>query len=266
MLNQIYLLHKSIIYPKYGLEEINEQKNKTICHIDKFILTQFVKSIYFNGFYFLSNFYYLFDLKNRFQDKKYINQIIMNQDLDMSEVRNKTNKMLDSDKNNNLYSGLLKWISGICWSNALITNGYESELDDLDKEIIYSINRATELVEPIERNLTLFHGFEKYSYYGEENFISNTIIQFPGILSKTSKFQIANQFAQIHNFFQPKFLVVFYPLGSKHIGLDIKPPKYDEYEYISKPNEKFKIIKICRVFDLLKFQLKTFYICSSLDY
>ena len=41
--------------------------------------------------------------------------------------------------------------------------------------------------------------------------------------------------------FQPKYLVVFYPTNSKQIGLDIKPPKFEEYEYISKQNENLKI-------------------------
>ena len=41
-----------------------------------------------------------------------------------------------------------------------------------------------------------------------------------------------------------------YPPGSKHIGLDIKQPKFDEYEYIGKPGENFKLIKICKVFNI----------------
>jgi len=58
--------------------------------------------------------------------------------------------------------------------------------------------------------------------------------------------------------------VVYYPIGSKHVGLDIKPPKYDEYEYIGKSGEKFKIKKIYKRFNGLR--LETFYVCDSLDY
>lgn len=83
-------------------------------------------------------------------------------------------------------------------------------------------------------------------------------------MSKTSNFEIAKQFAQTQNFIQPKYFVIFYLSGSKHIGLDIKPPKYDEFEYISKQNESFKIFKILQIFNGL--QLQIFYICESLDY
>jgi hypothetical protein len=57
---------------------------------------------------------------------------------------------------------------------------------------------------------------------------------------------------------------VFYKPGSKHLGLDIKPEKYDEFEYIGKPGESFKIIKICKIFNGI--HLQTFYICESQDY
>lgn len=243
MFKNLYFLHKSLIYPKYTYEEIKKEQNKTIFHVDKFNLEKCIKSIYFNTFYFFSNFYYLIDIKKRMDDKNYINQIIEKQNLDMYELRTKTNKIFEI--NTNLYSGVLKWIAGNCWLNALVTNGYESKLEDYQIEIINSISNSIELVESIERPLVLFHGFEKYSNYMEESFDVGSIFQFTGILSKTSKFDIALGFAQKYNFFQPKFFIVHYPSGSKHIGLDIKPCQFDEYEYISKPNEKFKIIRIC---------------------
>lgn len=131
--------------------------------------------------------------KKLIQDKKYIQQIIDSQDLDMNEVRNKTELALKN--NNDLYYGVMRWISGYCWSNTLITNGYNSELSDLDKKIIYSINKSIELVEPISKPLVLFHGFEKFSNYREDELIVNKEYTFSGILSKTSNFEIAKQFA-----------------------------------------------------------------------
>jgi hypothetical protein len=140
----------------------------------------------------------------------------------------------------------------------------ESELEQNDKFIITSINKTIEQVEPMNKPLILYHGFEKYINYKENDFQIGHCIVFPGILSKTSSFKVAQQFANGQNYFQPKYLIVFYPIGSKHIGLDIKPEKYDEYEYIGKQGETFKLIKICKVFTGL--QLQTFYICESQDY
>jgi hypothetical protein len=195
-------------------------------------------------------------------DKKYIKKILKNQDLDMKELRIKTEKALSN--NPDYYYGIVKWISGNCWLNTLITNNFESELSNVDKKIIESINKTIELVEAIDKELILYHGFEKFTNYNEESFKIGSIISFPGILSKTTYFPIAQQFANTQNYYRPKYFIIFYPKKSKHIGLDIKTNIYDEYEYIGKQGEKFEIIKICKVFYNL--QLQTFYICKSLDY
>ena len=181
----------------------------------------------------------------------------------MNEVRKKTDLALENKSD--LYYGVMRWISGYCCSNLLITNGYKDNLSDLDLIIITSINKTVEIVEPMSKSLVLFHGFEKFSNYKEDELKVEKKFIFPGILSKTSNFEIAKQFAQSQNFFQPKYLVVFYPKGSKQIGLDIKHPIcFDEYEYISKQNENLKITRICKIPNGL--QLQIFYICESLDY
>lgn len=118
---------------------------------------------------------------------------------------------------------MVKLISGNTWSSGLITNGYESELLDIDKEIINSINESIELVEPINKSLILFHGFENMLNYNEDRFKIGYKFNFKGILSKSSKFDISKQSALVENYLQPKYLIVFYPSGSNHIGLGIRP-------------------------------------------
>jgi len=61
-----------------------------------------------------------------------IESILVNQDLDMNELRTKTEKAIYS--NPNLYSGIMKWISGNCWLNSKITNGYMDKLTILIKK------------------------------------------------------------------------------------------------------------------------------------
>ena len=178
----------------------------------------------------------------------------------MNEVREKTNKILNNDPD--LYSGVMHWISGNCWSNAYITNGY-SQIPNINTYIVNSINKSIEIVEQMNKPLVLFHGFEKYSNYNEYTFKVGTKFTFGGILSKTSCFRIAQMFACCQNYLQPKYLVVFYSIGSKQIGMDIKLKQFDEYEYINKQGESFEITDIYRRFNGII--LETFYICKSLD-
>jgi hypothetical protein len=263
LIENIKKLHNKII-SSYEYDEINSVKRKTLFDINVFNPNEFIKQSYKYTFCLISNILNVFVIGNNSDDKKYINKILELEDLDMNEVRKKTDDVCTGE-NTHLYSGIVKWIGGNTWSNALITNGFEEKLDAHDKEIISSINKAVELVEPIERPLTLFHGFEKFSNYKENEFEIGKTFIFPGILSKTSCFRIAQNFALFENYLQPKYLIVLYPAKSKHIGLDIKPEKYDEYEYINKSGEKLKLIKICRIFDNF-FRLQTFYICESQDY
>ena len=265
LINNIYLIHNNLLDNRLTFNEIDNLRKKTLFEVDEINIKFMIKNTYQTFYYILTNLYEygkISNYKKLIEDKKYIQDIYNSQDLDMSELRKKTDLALEHKSD--LYCGVMKWISGCCWSNSLITNGYKSDLLDIDKEIISSINKTIELVEPISRPLVLYHGFEKYINYKDNEIKIGNNYTFPGILSKTSKFTIAQQFSQTQNFLQPKYFIVFYPIGSKHIGLDIKPEKYDEYEYIGKQNETFKIIKICKVFNGL--QLQIFYICESLDY
>lgn len=264
-INNIYMLHKYMLDNSLSFNEIDNFRKKTIFELDEFHIKYSIKNTYQTFYYILTNLYEYAKISNYlqlFEDKKYINNLIKTQDLDMREVRKKTDLALENKPD--LYYDVMRWISGNCWSNALITNGHISNILDIDQNIITSINKTIEIIEPLSNTVILFHGFEKFSNYKEDELVVGNIFTFPGILSKTSNFWVAKQFSQTQNFFQPKYFVTFYPTGSKHIGLDIKLPKYDEYEYIGKQNESFKIIKICKVFNGLRLQI--FYICENLDY
>lgn len=265
--NKIYNFHKSIVSEETSLDIIKNEKSKTIFSPNDYNLQIYSKNIYEHIFYGIVNIIYFVSIglnRNKYfqyiNDTKYIENIMSKQDLDMIELRIKSDIAL----NNQIYSGILNWIAGNCWSNALITNGYTDQLDSHDKYIIDSINKGIELVEPIDKALVLFHGFEKFSNYKEKNFYEGQTFTFPGILSKTAKFSVAEGFALSQNYLQPKYFVMFYKPGSKHLGLDTKPKQYDEYEYIGKSGETFRIIKICRLFK--GFHLQTFYVCENLDY
>ena len=259
--NIIVIKHRQLLDNNPTLDEINKTKQMTI--FDKNKLDY---NVIFKKFYQII-FYLCYNITNKFVfndliDNMMIESILITQDLDMKELRTKTEKAID--KNTNLYSGIIKWIVGNCWLNSLITNGYTNHLSDTDEYIINSIDKLIEFVEPMSKPLVLFHGFETYSNYNEKDFKVGHSFTFQGILSKTTCFRIAECFTQSQNYLQPKYLVVYYPSGSKHLGLNIKLPKYDEYEYIGKSGETFVVKKIYKRFNGLR--LETFYVCNNLDY
>jgi len=254
-------IHNKLLNNNPTLDEIEMEMEKTILSPNTNSLIKTSKNIYQTTYYLCYNIMFRL-LFNDLINNMNIESILVNQDLNMEELRTKTVKVTNSKPF--LYSGIIKWISGNCWLNSKITNGYMEKLTDIDKEIIYSINKTIELVEPMSKPIILFHGFETFSNYGEENFKIGYTFTFQGILSKTTCFRIAQCFAQSQNYFQPKYLVIYYPIGSKHVRLDIKHPKCNEYEYIGKSGETFVIKKIYKRLNGLK--LETFYVCDSLDY
>lgn len=68
----------------------------------------------------------------------------------------------------------------------------------------------------MSKPLVLFHGFETYSNYNKKDFKVEYTFTYQVILSKTICFRIAP------NYFQPKYLIIYYPSCSKHLGLDTK--------------------------------------------
>lgn len=259
--NIILIKHKQLMNDNYTLDELKLIKFKKY----KLNYNDIFKNFYRRIFYLCYNITYKF-VFNDLMENMMIESILLTQDLDMKELRTKTKKAIKN--NNKLFSGVVKWIEGDCWLNSLITNGYEKHLTNIDKKIIRSINKSIELVKPMEKSLVLFHGFEYYTNYNEKDFKIVHNFTFPGILSKTTCFRIAQCFAQSQNYLQPKYLVVYYPSGFKHIGLEPQKSEeykgYEEYEYIGKSGETFVVKNIYKRFNGLR--LETFYICDSLDY
>ncbi len=262
--------HNKILNTKMTLDEINELDKKyqnsnlfSVCDDNLFNQTPYeiYKFTYKFVYYTFSNIYHLVTLNDK-NDKKYILDLIENNEknLDMLELRNKTELSINDDE----YHSIVKWISfGECWKiNPLLTNCYK--LPEKLEQYVKFINSAVNKVIPIDNEIILFHGFELDTNYNETNLKLNNTFTFKGILSKTKLFRIAQQFALSQNIYQPKYFIFFYPKKSKHVGLNIKPQKFDEYEYISKSNEKFIVKKICKI--IMYGKLNTFYICDNLDY
>ena len=257
ILNLIYNLNNSLLDNNLSYNDIMYYQKKTIFEPEYASIRSYIKDCYKSLYYIGENLLTRLS-HNDILDKQQIQKILDLEDLDMSELRTKTSKILINDPDS--YYWIMRWIAGNCWSNALITNGYKSKLTEEDYNIISSINKTIGLIEPMDKSLILFHGFEKFSNYNEKQFEIGKNICFPGILSKTTCFTVAELFATTQNFYQPKYFVIKYPPGSRHVGLNIKPVKHDEYEYIGKSDEKFKLEKICKIFNGLQMQI--FYICS----
>lgn len=177
----------------------------------------------------------------------------------MNEIVTKTNKVFEekTEKNLDEYSSLMKYISGNCWINDKLSLGFE--LDDNDIKMRDNIHSILDRVEPLSFPVTLFHGFESFTHYGENNWKIGDIINIPGFLSKSLSFNVAHRFAQTENFMNCKFLVVKYPKNTKHISLNIR--YFDqEFEFLTYSNEKLKLVDIKQVLNYP--QNYTLYICE----
>ncbi len=174
----------------------------------------------------------------------------------MQEIINKTDKATIGVPD--LYS-LNQYVAGHCWLNARLSNNLP--INDYDIQIQKSINNIVDKVEPLDYPVTLFHGFENYTYYGNKDYMVGDIINIPGFLSKSLSFNVSYNFAICENYFRPKLLVVKYPKGSKHIHYDARIFN-TEFEFLTKSNEKL-IVKEIIWFYLFPRKV-TFYICEPL--
>lgn len=188
-----------------------------------------------------------------------IDKLIKFPNLDMTEVWDNTEEIIGKD--NHLYMCLLQYVAGNCWLNSKLSNGME--LEGKDKEIYEGVNKVAHSVKPLTYPVTLFHGFEPYTNYKEDTWIIDSVVSVPGFLSKTPSFDVANKFAKAYNFFHRKFLVVEYPKGSKHIGMNVRHPSDPEYEYLAMSGEKLKLMGIHR--KIIFPYIHTFYILKSID-
>jgi hypothetical protein len=171
-------------------------------------------------------------------------------------MEEKTDRMLELDKENNIANAIINFTGGNCWFNTKLSHGFKIEQHEQD--ILDKMNRGVSLVEPLSEPISLFHGFEKYTNY---KIIGNQL-NVPGIVSKTLSLNVANRFASGINYFRPQFLIIHYKEGSRHIKQSIRPFD-EEFEFLSHSNETFKIIRICKYFVGLK--LLTFYVCVPIE-
>ncbi len=284
LINKIVYLHNVLVTEPVVTESfLNSNIKKSITEPS---LENYLKSLYASGFYLIYNtFGLLFNLKNtsHLSNKKYIKNIIDYNQIEpiekelmfsrnflentkivkknqfMKEIIEKTEKITEKDLDG--YHDLTRYVSGYCWFNAKLSHGFKITEDE--EKVINSINSLVDRVEPLSYPITLFHGFEYYTSYG--NYEVGSIVNLKGFVSKTLSFNIAYQFAFSQNQFNPKILVINYPPGSKHIHHDIRPFS-NEFEYITKTDEKFIVKKIISYYDIqfptLTPTFITFYICE----
>lgn len=270
-------LHNSFVNTHITEKFITDIQSKTI--FDSTPDEPYYKTLYRNIFYGFSNIfeYCSRDKKQMKLDYDYIQSIvklnnvsdvelqlkknrnitkyheILHQIPIIKEIEDKTSRMLDLDKENNIAYAITKFISGNCWFNSKLSHGLK--IEDCEQNILDQIDNGVSLVEPLSISVALFHGFEKYINYKK---IGNNI-NIPGIVSKTLSLNIAKRFAYTVNSLRPEFLLIHYKVGSRHIKQSIRPFD-EEFEFLSHSNETFKIIRICKYFD--GFRLLTFYICT----
>lgn len=190
---------------------------------------------------------------------KYTNDLlkyIRNNNFDMTEVLEKTNKIIQKI-DANTHMSLVKYIGGHCHINSKLSKNEKINKDD--EEQIRNINYIVDAVEPMEKDLVLFHGFERNTKYNEHTFEIDKVFSIKGFLSKTLSFDVANGFAKEYDFFHRKFIVVKYKKGSKQISQNIRLPTHNEYEHITFSNELLIIKDIVRY---IKFPIVySFYLC-----
>ncbi len=288
LLDKITHIHNQLVSePVITQEYLNSYISKTI--FDKNLNPNTVKSVYSHIYFFIENTIgYILNINNKthVSNKKYIKDILLTTNIEelenqltytsktfflntsivkknpfMKEIIEKTEAI--TNKDNEGYYALTKYVGGVCWVNAKLSNGFEITSDE--KMMMDSINSVIERVEPLSYPITLFHGFEYYTKYS--NYKVGDIVQVGGFLSKSLSFNIALSFAQCQNLLKPKFLIVNYPAGTKQVHHDIRPFN-NEFEYLTKSNEKLVVKKIIEYYDITRMTLPTyltFYICEPID-
>ncbi len=289
-----YLLDKITPIHNYLVSEpvITEDYLKT--HIYKNILDKDLnpttfKSIYSHTYFLIANTIgYIFNINNptHLVNKKYVQDILLTSNIEqlenqltytsknfflntaivkknpyMKEIIEKTEAI--TNKDNEGYHSLTKYVGGVCWVNAKLSNGFEITPDE--KIMMDTINSVIKRVEPLSYPVTLFHGFEYYTKYS--NYKVGDVVQVGGFLSKTLSFNIALSFAQYQNLMKPRFLIVHYPTGTKQVHHDIRPFN-NEFEFITKSNEKLCVKKIISYYDITRMMIPTyltFYICEPIN-
>lgn len=171
----------------------------------------------------------------------------------LNEINIKTNDI--EKKLSDCSRSLVSYVGGNCWLNSKLSN--DIELSDNDTQILSDINKLVNGVAPLSYPVSLFHGLEKYTNYGK----MTDSLHVKGFLSKSLSLDIAKRFATSVDYFSPKFLLVNYPIGSKHIHPDCNIFN-EEFEYLTHSGEKLKIVDIKQYYNFAR--LYTFYVCEPL--
>ncbi len=289
IIDKVFSIHKQLIQEDPITQQyLNEQIYKTI--FDKNLNPNTFKNMYNFTFYFIANTIGLiknFNNPVHKQNLEYIKSIVKTNQIEsienqttytsrsfflnskivrtnpfMKEIIEKTEAVTNNDSDG--YYSLTKYVGGVCWLNAKLSNGFEL-LDD-EVKLLNSINGVIDKVEPLSYPISLFHGFEYYTKYSD--YKVGDIVNVGGFLSKTISYNIALSFAQSQNLLNPKFLIVNYPSGTKHVHHDIRPFN-NEFEFLTKSNEKLKVINIIDFYQLKKYSFipmhLTFYICEPIN-
>lgn len=255
---KIYNFHKNLLNNQItNIEELeNERQTYFYSPIKIF------KKIYINFYYLFENIYIKLFYKNNYNIKNIINEKIENVECLISDLKDITDDVIK--KYNYKYGwGMVKFMKDHKWLNIKLSNkNMTPYLNDIDKYMLKSINKTYEFIKPIEQQITLYHGFLPNINYKEDKFNIGYEFKFNGILLKTHDINIAKKIAMTQNHFQPKIFIIKYNANSKHIIMDIIVN--DEYKFITKNKESFKIINIFQYFEGII--LYTFYICENLDY
>jgi hypothetical protein len=216
--------------------------------------------IIYNLFNIINNFFgYVFrDQQKEQKNKEYIHKLIRRNNVEypvtalalslkyeehpyLEEISNKTNKIKNAHPN--YFPFFINYIS--------------NNMTLLEQKTIDKINILVNNIEPLSYPVTLFHGFQNNVKYNIHSQMKNgDIINIKGFACKTLSFCSASK---LTNFYQSKFLVVEYPIGSKHLYPNFKMLN-EEYEYITHSDEQFVIIDIKQIYILPR--CLTFYICK----
>ncbi len=151
---------------------------------------------------------------------------------DMDGPRKLTEDMLDTHAK--WYGSIVSYNAGNCWGNVNLSKG----LIPTDNDMYADIKNALGMVPPLPNPVNLFHGFEKFLQYNDTNWNIGSAYYFPFCLSKTPSWKVAAAFANNNS-----WMFVKYPIGSKHLCVDVRMPYNDEFEYLA-CNETLKLTDI----------------------
>lgn len=191
----------------------------------------------------------------------FIDNLLRNEKLDMTELRFKTHKIFENDNHIEDYKNVFSYMKGCCQLNYKLS--LNESLFENEQNILNSINNSVDRVEPLSYPVTLFHGFELLTKYNENNWKVGQTISIPGFLSKTPSLDVATKFASKFNSLHVKYLVVKYQVNSKHINLDIHDKENEEFEYLTHSNEKLMLTDVVKKFNFPF--MNVFYICEKIN-